>query len=227
MLPRVALVRTVVSEERSVSIIRVTRIGELGTALAVTSNRSTLRRYTVIVPSSPMLVILMMGALISTETSLLTRTTWRNIPEDAITLPLLWLKSIWFTQPSIQYVRRLFPFRWSGRDVKHYLTASRAEAKATCTLAFVPTCIFMVSCLISWARGQPYSLIRSHVMSFISICSWSKHKMNSARHRGNFTFQLFPRMQWILCVRQVKQSPPFTWCTVLQYFNTAKTMSRH
>jgi hypothetical protein len=38
MLRRVALVRTDVSEELSSSIIRVTRIGELGT-LAVTSNR--------------------------------------------------------------------------------------------------------------------------------------------------------------------------------------------
>jgi hypothetical protein len=38
MLRRVALVRTDVSEERSASFIRVTRIGELGTTLAVTSN---------------------------------------------------------------------------------------------------------------------------------------------------------------------------------------------
>jgi hypothetical protein len=37
MVRRVALVRTDVSEELCVSIIRVTRIGELGTALAVTS----------------------------------------------------------------------------------------------------------------------------------------------------------------------------------------------
>jgi hypothetical protein len=36
MLLRVALVRTDVSEELSASIIRVTRIGELGTTLAVT-----------------------------------------------------------------------------------------------------------------------------------------------------------------------------------------------
>jgi hypothetical protein len=43
-LRRVAVVRTDVSEERSASIIRVTRIGELGTILAVTSNRRTLRR---------------------------------------------------------------------------------------------------------------------------------------------------------------------------------------
>jgi hypothetical protein len=38
---RVALVRTNVSEERSSSIIRVARIGEVGTTLAVTSNRRT------------------------------------------------------------------------------------------------------------------------------------------------------------------------------------------
>jgi hypothetical protein len=44
MLRRVALVGTDVSVELSVSIIRVTRIGELGTTLAVTSNRRTLRR---------------------------------------------------------------------------------------------------------------------------------------------------------------------------------------
>jgi hypothetical protein len=38
MLRRVALVRTDVSEELIASFIRMTRIGELGTTLAVTSN---------------------------------------------------------------------------------------------------------------------------------------------------------------------------------------------
>jgi hypothetical protein len=42
MLRRVALIRNEVSEERSASIIRVTRIGELATTLTVTSNRCTL-----------------------------------------------------------------------------------------------------------------------------------------------------------------------------------------
>jgi hypothetical protein len=37
MLRRVALVRTDVSEELSVSIMRMTRIGELGTTLVITS----------------------------------------------------------------------------------------------------------------------------------------------------------------------------------------------
>jgi hypothetical protein len=41
MLRRVALVRTDVSEELRASFISVTRIGELGTTLDVTSNRST------------------------------------------------------------------------------------------------------------------------------------------------------------------------------------------
>jgi hypothetical protein len=39
MLRRVALVRTDILEERSASLIRVTRISELGTTLAVPSNR--------------------------------------------------------------------------------------------------------------------------------------------------------------------------------------------
>jgi hypothetical protein len=43
MLRRVALVRTDVSEELSASFIRVTRISELGTTLAATSNRRTQR----------------------------------------------------------------------------------------------------------------------------------------------------------------------------------------
>jgi hypothetical protein len=43
MLIRVALVITDVREEPSASFIRVTRIGELETTLAVTSNRRTLR----------------------------------------------------------------------------------------------------------------------------------------------------------------------------------------
>jgi hypothetical protein len=44
MLRHVALVRTDVSEELSASFIRVTRIGELGTTLTVTSNRRMLQR---------------------------------------------------------------------------------------------------------------------------------------------------------------------------------------
>jgi hypothetical protein len=48
ILRRVALVRTDVSEEPSASFIRVTRIGELETMLAATSNRRTLRENTIV-----------------------------------------------------------------------------------------------------------------------------------------------------------------------------------
>jgi hypothetical protein len=44
LLRHVALVRTDVSEEPGASFIRVTKIGELGTTQAATSNRCTLRR---------------------------------------------------------------------------------------------------------------------------------------------------------------------------------------
>jgi hypothetical protein len=75
LLRHVALVRIDVSKERRESIIRVTRIGELRTTLAVTSK---LRRNTTVLYYSSFLVTLMMEALRSSETSVPTRATRHN-----------------------------------------------------------------------------------------------------------------------------------------------------
>jgi hypothetical protein len=86
--------KTNVSEERIVSIIRVTGISEPGTTSAVTSNRSTLRKkyyvsvlrllVTVSIPSSPFLATLMMEPIRFSETSVRSRTIRRIIPEAGI-----------------------------------------------------------------------------------------------------------------------------------------------
>jgi hypothetical protein len=79
MLRRVALVRT----ELSASLIRMTRIGELGTTL-------------------------MKEELSSSETSVLTRATRRNIPEDAI-LNKFYIFDAWFlttiSQQPCKYIK--------------------------------------------------------------------------------------------------------------------------
>jgi hypothetical protein len=95
MLRRETLVRTDVWEELSASFIGVTSIGEPATTLAVTSNRRTLRRntkctfeeiqiLTANVNSSPIILTLMIEALRSSETLVLTRATRRNVPEHTI-----------------------------------------------------------------------------------------------------------------------------------------------
>jgi hypothetical protein len=61
MLRRVTLVRTDVSEESFAPIIMVKTISELGSTFTVTSNRCTLQRSTTNVPSSSILIALMMG----------------------------------------------------------------------------------------------------------------------------------------------------------------------
>jgi hypothetical protein len=83
---------TDISEERIIPMIRVTGIIELKYYVVFLSSMLQLLVAANIVPSSPILVTLMMmmmmmmmmGAICTSERSVLTRITWRNIPEDGI-----------------------------------------------------------------------------------------------------------------------------------------------
>jgi hypothetical protein len=74
MLRGADLIRTGVSEERIASIGKVTKIGA----------KKLLLLLLIAVSNAPILVTLMMEAMFSSETSVLIKATWRNIPKYGI-----------------------------------------------------------------------------------------------------------------------------------------------
>jgi hypothetical protein len=139
MLCHVALVRTDVSEELSASFIRVTRIGELGTTLVLTS----------VVPSSSILVTLMKEAQSSSETSVLTRATRRNITEDDILLihRREYLKSYIVTT---MFQRVPFPSLLPGKMIEiFYPRSPPAEWSVSCN----PAPRFLFSAFVCVSRS--------------------------------------------------------------------------
>jgi hypothetical protein len=90
MLRRVAVVRIDVLDEYITSIIKVTRIVELGTTLTVASNRKLFLRSVLLllvtanVSSSLIIFTMMIEAIRCSETSAHTKATRRHIPGDDI-----------------------------------------------------------------------------------------------------------------------------------------------
>jgi hypothetical protein len=214
MLRRVAIVRTDVLKEFSASIIRITRIGELRTTLAVTGNRRTLQRNTKllvtdnVVPTSPVLLTLMMGALYSSETLALTRTTRSNIPEDGIVFVLLLLSkpcACVAAVHKINFVYRLAQIRESGlqdRLRQHYITSNRLKAEpstvAVGLLAIAPI-------LVVFAAGNVMSvfvllierIIRGNVFKFWPDIrrKYNKEYLQFVRNHRYSRILLVPRRQ--------------------------------
>jgi hypothetical protein len=144
MLRRLVLVRTDVSEERSASFIRMTRIGELGTTLAVTSNRRTLRSNT------------WWGGANFLETSVLTRATRHNIPEDTT----LYLQLYTCSSNSLML--------WNRRH-KNAQTSTLSTSVANCSWGFARSLQFNVELRLN----RPTSF--SSVHTGINISHMSTH----------------------------------------------------
>jgi hypothetical protein len=103
-----------------VSIIRGTRIDELGTISAVTSNRSTLLVNVKVVPTFPILATLMTEAKCSSKISVVKRATRRNVPEDSI---------LQIQGNKIRYISKAKMATLTNKHIQRYAISYRSEAE--------------------------------------------------------------------------------------------------
>jgi hypothetical protein len=141
MLRNVALVGNYVSEEHIASFNKVTRNSIFCSfrQLLVTPN---------IIPSSPILVTMMMEALSSSETSVLTRETRRNIPEDGI----------------IYSHRR--------ENLKSYIALTGWTLQRRCNVSLVRYELG----LYSPEDDIPYSGRHENLISYIALTDWTLYR---------------------------------------------------
>jgi hypothetical protein len=179
ILHRVTLVVTDVSEERSVSNVRVTRDGGIGITLGVSSNGSTLRRNTFL----PIHVTLTMEAIYSSETSVLTRARQHHIPNGSIL--------------------QLLPRSYDHRSDLHPLCAHRGNHRTRGRV--VPVWTVDSACLpgpkLNWTYVCERLIVSYHTLitaraldGHANICG-AERSLNAisagfCRHSNNFTSHL-------------------------------------
>jgi hypothetical protein len=158
MLGRVALVRTDVSEELSDSFIRVF-LRSVRRLLVTTS----------VVPSSPILVALIKEALNSSETSVLTRTTLCNIPEDTIHH---YLDTVQVLTKS--YLDTMLLLTKAYMDISQVLTKDYLDAVLVLTKAYMDTPQVLTKCFLDSVqpitKGRIMQLLIQNNLASHHIC---------------------------------------------------------
>jgi hypothetical protein len=149
LLRRVALVRTNVSEKPGASFIRVTKIGELGTTHAATSNRRTLRRNTWYflrqVPPKRRFLQEPHGVTSQKTPFFINRSSFRNVCFLVFRITDDW------HSPDPQKFWMFFLFRWYS-SIPTW-SSSTAE---------VPSFLVIISCRTSARRRRAISRPRRH-----------------------------------------------------------------
>jgi hypothetical protein len=156
MLRHVALVRTDVSEERSASFIRVTRIGELGTTLAVTSTRPRATRRNI--PED---------AILHTNAASRHLCAYSTLAENAL-LPIV--EGLYQAQPRVQEIWQSYRPPWSVTGIA--LPFTYKDISSSQTVLQLAACQY---------RGCP---LLSSVLPRGNKLMWRKYTLGVASHRA-------------------------------------------